>query len=469
MGFTDYKNIHHMLKEAMEFRPERVVYTWFTDSGTTESVSCYGFYIHVRQAAKALMSLDVGRDQKVGILANTCYNWVVSDFAATCIGACTVGIYQSNPAAECLYVLEHSDTVVLIVENEDQLSKIKEIKDQLPLLRKVILLNGRSGDLDWVISFDDFLDLGNNIGDDLLNIRIAEIKSSDIAGIVYTSGTTGPPKGAMLTHDNITFTAQSVAKSANFPEHSRTFLFLPLAHVFARAVVYAALYEGVNVCFSRSTDTILEDIKRASPDWFAAVPRVFEKIYSSVMGKAESSSGLKRSIFDWALKTGKEVSELKEQQKVLPGSLKFQYELASILVFNKLKKLLGGRVAWCVSGSAPLNVEVARFFHGAGVLILEGFGMTENSSFSNINREDGFRFGWVGPPGPGIEQKVSDDGQIMFRGRNVMKGYYKMPVETKETIDEDGWLLTGDVGVISDDNFLKITRASKGVDNNLMG
>jgi long-chain acyl-CoA synthetase len=286
-------------------------------------------------------------------------------------------------------------------------------------------------------------------------------KFHDVATIVYTSGTTGVPKGAMLTHDNITFTAQSVEKSVAWYPNDQVFLFLPLAHVFARTCVYTALLAGCTLTFNRSMDTLADDLKTAQPHWFPSVPRVYEKVQSKILNTAEAKGGLALKLFRWALDIGYRVSDFKLNHRPVPPAVAIQYKLANRLVFRKIKAALGGRVRWCISGASPLNPNVARFFHAAGILVVEGIGMTENTSFSNLNRYDNYRFGWVGPPGPGIDQRVAADGEVMFRGRNVMKGYYKMPEETAETITEDGWLKTGDLGEIDDKGFLRITGRKK--------
>ena len=377
------------------------------------------------------------------------------------IGAVTVGIYQSNLPKDCRYIIDHSDSVVVFCQDDAQLAKIMEVRDQIPAVRKVVLFTGNSQTDDWVIAWDDFLQLGNDIADAALDRRIESVTPEDPAGIVYTSGTTGVPKGAVLTHDNIAFTAQSVEASVDYREGDECFLFLPMAHVFARICVYTTLLTGSALTFARSLDTIVEDIGAARPHWFPSVPRIYEKVYSKVLGGAEAKGGAALKIFRWACDVGQQVSDCKLSRKPIPFFLNVKYGLATKLVFSKVQKALGGRIRWCISGAAPLNPEIAKFFHAAGILILEGIGMTENTSFTNINRIDNYRFGWVGPPGPGIEQKVDEDGEVMYRGRNVMKEYYKMPRETAETITEDDWLRTGDLGEIDKENFLRITGRKK--------
>ena len=461
MQVKDYPNVHAMLKETVERYSAQTAYKWFVDAGRTESVTWKQFYEQVKTVAKSLMALGVKKDDKVNIISYTCYPWVIADFGITSIGGSTVGIYQSNLPQDCKYIINHSDAVLVFAEDESQLKKLLEIRKEIPDIRKVVLFNGSYNADDWVISFDEFLELGKNIPDKTFYERVDAVTPQDTAGIVYTSGTTGVPKGAVLTHDNITFTAQSVRESTDIRDDDEVFIFLPLAHVFARTCVYATLLTGRPTTFTRSMATVIDDIKVARPHWFASVPRIYEKVYSKVVSGAEAKGGPTLKIFRWACEIGNQVSDYQLKKQPIPFLTKLQYQLATKLVFSKIKEALGGRLRWCISGAAPLNPTIGKFFHAAGILVLEGIGMTENTSFTNLNRYNDYRFGWVGPPGPGIEQKTSEEGEVMYRGRNVMKEYYKMPAETAETITEDGWQYTGDLGEIDSENFLKITGRKK--------
>lgn len=461
MPIKNYRNIHEMLKETVDRCHDLPAYTWFPEVGRQESVTWGEFYGQLKQASKSLIALGVEKDDRVNILSYTCYPWILIDLAATAIGACTVGIYQTLLAKDVAYIVNHSDAVVVFAEDEIQFQKLLEVRKKIPKIRKVILFKGsRQGD-DWVITFDEFMQLGKDVPDSGFEKRTAVAAPQDVAGIVYTSGTTGIPKGAMLTHDNITFTAQSARESLDVKEGEATFLFLPLAHVFARVCVFATLLVGASTTLTRSMDTIVEDIKIAKPEWFASVPRVYEKVYSKVLSGAEAKGGLALKIFRWSCRVGDQISDHKLNKRPIPFGLNLKYKIASKLVFSKIQAALGGNVRWCISGAAPLSSYIGKFFHAAGILVLEGIGMTENTSFTNVNRYDNYRFGWVGLPGPGIEQKIAEDGEIMYRGRNVMKGYYKMPEETAETITKDGWLCTGDLGEIDSENFMRVTGRKK--------
>lgn len=459
--FRNFGNIHQMLIDTIDNAKEQPAYRWFGSDGELESVTWKEFYDQVRQVSASLIALGIQKGDKVNILSYSCYRWVLSDLALATIGTVSVGIYQTLPADDCKYIIDHSDAVLAFVQDEAQLEKMRRIQNDIPNVRQVVLFSGHDPDDDWVLGWEEFLHLGKDISADQIDRMAAAVAADDIASIVYTSGTTGIPKGVMLTHDNVTFTAQSVEKSVYWKPGDHVFLFLPLAHIFAKTAVFTTLLSGCTLTFSRSIDSIASDLMTAKPHWFPSVPRIFEKVHSKIEGQAKAKGGAALKIFNWAVQVGLRVGDCKLERRSIPPLLALKYKLATRLVFRKIQKALGGRVRWCISGAAPLNPEIGRFFHAAGILIVEGIGMTENTSFSNLNRFDNYRFGWVGPPGPGIEQKVSADGEVWFRGRNVMKGYYKMPEDTAATITEDGWLKTGDLGEIDAEDFLKITGRQK--------
>lgn len=463
MSAKNYENFHEMLCETIDRCGPENAFRWFDSAGAATTINWQTFYQEVKAVSKSLIALGVKRTDKIDILSYTCYRWVLTDVANMCIGAATVGIYQSNLPADCEYIINHSDGVLVFAENLVQLEKLLLIKKDIPDVKKVILFNDEAPDNDWIITFDEFLKLGTDVDDKEFNDRLGEVSADDTAGIVYTSGTTGVPKGVVLTHDNITFTSQSIENSGEFYDGEDMFVFLPLAHVFARTCCNAAIKLGNCTSFARSIGTINEDFILASPHWFISVPRVFEKIHTKILAGVASKGAATQKLFNWACDVGAEISECKVAKRPIPLLLNLKYKLATKLVFSKVNDALGGRVKWCISGAAPLNPEIARFFHAAGLLILEGLGMTENCSFSNVNRPDNYQFGVVGPPGKWVTQQLGEDGEVLFKGRNVMKEYYKMPEETAATFTEDGWLRTGDIGTIDEDNFLKITDRKKDI------
>ncbi|WDP84903.1 MAG: long-chain fatty acid--CoA ligase [Desulfobacter sp.] len=461
MQFKDYANFHQMLSETVDQYAKSPAYRWFDENGKASSVTWQEFYDQVKSVSKSLIALGLDHGDKVNILSYTCYRWVLTDVGNMSVGVGTVGIYQSNLPQDCQYIINHSDAVLVFAENLDQLDKLLEIRQEIPNIRKVILFNGEYKNDDWVITYDEFLDLGKGIDEGVFQARTQKVTAKDTAGLVYTSGTTGVPKGVVLTHDNLTYTCQSVYQSGKFFDGEDMFLFLPLAHVFARTCCYTGVRTGNRTSFARSINTLLNDFGLASPHWFISVPKVFEKIHTKIISGVEAKGGLALKLFNWVCAVGAEVSQLKVAKKPIPAGLSLKYKIANKLIFSKIQNALGGNVKWCISGAAPLNPEIARFFHGAGLLILEGLGMTENTSFSNVNRIDDYDFGVVGPPGAGIFHKITDDGEVLFKGRNVMKEYYKMPDETQDNFTEDGWLKTGDLGSIDKNNVLKITGRKK--------
>jgi long-chain acyl-CoA synthetase len=463
MSFKDYTNFHEMLIETIDKYGQDQAYRWFDDEGKATSISWQEFYDQVKAVSKSLIALGVRKEDKVNILSYTCYRWVLTDAANMSMGIGTVGIYQSNLPGDCEYIINHSDGVLVFAEDLVQLEKLVEIRNNIPNIKKVILLNGEANGDDWVITYEQFLALGKDIDDSAFTERVAQVTAEDTAGIVYTSGTTGVPKGVVLTHDNITFTTQSVQQSGDFRDGEEMLVFLPLAHVFARTCCYTAIKIGNRTSFARSIDTLVDDFSLASPHWFISVPRVFEKIHTKIIAGVQAKGGAVEKLFHWACEVGAEVSICKVKKQPIPLALRLKYSLATRLIFSKIHKSLGGKVKWCISGAAPLNTDIARFFHAAGILILEGVGMTENTSFSNVNRPDSYDFGVVGPPGVGISHKTDENGQVLYLGRNVMKEYYKMPEETADTFTEDGWLKTGDVGTIDGNNVLKITDRIKDI------
>ena len=462
MEFKDFTSVHDMLSHTVDRYPDKDAYRTILEDGSMESINWTEFLGQVRDVGKSLIALGVGKDDKVNILSYSCYRWVLADVATASIGSVTVGIYHSLLAKDIGYIVKHSDATLVFAEDPGQAAKLVDIRDQIPEIRKVVLFKGTPppGD-DWVITFEDFLDLGKDVADEILDTRIADVESTDVAAIVYTSGTTGVPKGAVLTHDNITFTAQSVFGSAKIYPDDTALVFLPLAHIFARTCVFTALFSGCNATFARAIDTIGEDFKTARPHWFPSVPRIYEKVHAKILSGAQAKGGVALKLFNWACGVGDRVSDHLLAKEPIPFMTRAQYALATKLVFSKVQAALGGRVRWCIAGAAPLDPSIGKFFHAAGVLILEGIGMTENTSFTNVNREDNYRFGWVGPTGPGIEQKTGDDGEVLYRGRNVMREYYKMPADTAETLTSDGWQHTGDLGEIDDVGFLRITGRKK--------
>lgn len=456
------KSIYELFKNVCDKNPGKVAYRYKKD-GEWISVTWKQNQETCKNISKGLMALGVGKDDKVNILCSPRLEWIQVDMATVSTGAVIVGIYASNLADDCAYVINHSDAAVLFVENQKQLDKIALVRGDLPDLKHIVMIDGTPAGMDGVMTWEEFLGGGKNVADEEFLARASELQPGDVASLVYTSGTTGVPRGAMLTHENLVFTSWSALESLTIQPHFENFLYLPLSHVFARIIVYVCLRAALTVNIGESRDKIVENMQEVKPHFFATAPRLYEKAYVGIMSKSLDSGGIKHKIFKWALEVGYRVSKLQQQNKPVKGALAAKHKVAQKLVFSKIQTLLGGRLVFAVSGAAPLNKSIAEFFHACGVLVLEGIGMTENTSFSNVNRFDHNKFGTVGPPGPEIEQKIAPDGEVLFRGKNVMLGYYKDPEETAEAIDKDGWLHTGDIGEIDEDGFLRITDRKKDI------
>jgi len=410
----------------------------------------------VDEIANGLLSLGIGKDDAAGILGRTNVEWVLFDYALGSIGVIGAGIYPSLPPRDCAYILDHSDAVAVLVENDEQRAKIDAERDNLPKLRHVF-------------SFDDLDDLrakgrkfaGEN--PDALERARAEVGEDDLFTYIYTSGTTGPPKACMISHRNYYSMVGAVDDVPSFigPD-DLILLYLPLAHNFGRCLHLLAGYVGCSIAFCPDALRVGEVATDVKPTVLPSVPRVFEKVHTAVLASFDEATGVKRTLIDWALRVGERVSAKEQAGGTVPAWLAVQHRIADKLVYSKIKAKLGGRLRLPISGGAPLAKEIAEFFHTIDILICEGYGQTECTTASNVNMPGRFRFGTVGPAIPGIEVKTAGDGEVLIRGPNVFGGYYKDEAATREVLDEDGWLRTGDVGSI-EDGFLAITDRKKDI------
>ena len=410
----------------------------------------------VEEIANGLLALGVGKGDAFGILGRTKLEWVLFDFALGSIGAIGAGIYPSLPAKDCAYILDHADAVGVLVEDDEQLAKIEAEQAKLPKLGHVLTF----GDLEELRARGREHALSQPVALEQARNAIAE---DDLFTYIYTSGTTGPPKACMITHRNY---YEMVAAVDNVPEFIGAddviLLYLPLAHNFGRCLHLLAAYVGCTIAFCPDPLRVAEVAPAVKPTVLPSVPRVYEKVHTAVQASFDEATGAKRRLIDWALEVGKRVSELKQQGKPVPVGLAFQHRLADKLVYSKVKAKLGGRLRLPISGGAPLAKEIAEFFHVIGLLIIEGYGQTECTTASNVNMPTHFRFGTVGPAVPGVEVRVAEDGEILVRGPNVFAGYYKDEEATREVLDDDGWLHTGDIGHL-DNGFLTITDRKKDI------
>jgi long-chain acyl-CoA synthetase len=414
----------------------------------------------VRRLALGLIELGIEQGDKVSILANTRPEWTYFDFAALSVGAVVVPIYQTNSPDECQYVLENSDSKAVVVEDDEQLAKIEQIRDRVPKLDQIIRMTGDGGN---AISMDELIEAGSRRSDSDWEQRWQSVTSDDICTLIYTSGTTGPPKGCVISHGNYRSMVTMALDESVLDRNTTTYLFLPLAHSFALLIQFLSFDLGGNIAYwERDPLKIVPNLVEVKPEYFPSVPRIFEKIYTAATSEIEKSGGLKRLVFNWAIGVGKKVRERERAGKPIGWLLRKQYEIADRQVLSKIRALFGGRIKNCVTGAAPINPEILRFFDAAGVLVLEGWGMTETSTAATVARPDAFKFGKVGKAFKGCEIKIADDGEILVRGPNVFQGYYKNEEATRETL-EDGWLHTGDLGELDTDGYLSITGRKKDI------
>jgi long-chain acyl-CoA synthetase len=414
----------------------------------------------VRPLSLGLMQLGIERGDKVAILSNTRPEWSYFDFAALTAGATVVPIYQTNSPEECRYVLENSDARVVVVEDDEQLEKVRNVRSSLPKLEHVIRMTGSSDD---AISMDELIERGSRRSESEWEERWRSVTPQDICTFIYTSGTTGPPKGCVISHGNYRAMCDMAEEQSVLVGGRTTYLYLPLAHSFALLIQLLSFDIGGTLAYwERDPLKIVPNLGEVKPHYFPSVPRIFEKIHTAASGKAEKAGGPQKRIFWWAIGVGEKVRELERRGREPGVLLKAQHALADRLVLANIRNLFGGRIVEAVTGAAPINPDILRFFDAAGVLVLEGWGMTETSTAATISRPDDFRFGTIGKPFAGCEIKIADDGEILVKGPNVFQGYYKNEDATKETL-VDGWLHTGDVGEIDADGYIKITGRKKDI------
>ena len=389
---------------------------------------------------KGLLARGVRHGDAVVVLARTRLEWLLLDWAIMSIGAVVVGLYPTNTAAECEYIVGHAEAVLAFVENEEQYEKLASVFSG-PIVR-----------------FDEIQALeaeGRSYGGPPAD----PVAEDDVATLIYTSGTTGPPKGVVLTHRNLVAAASRATSSTN--EDDVVLLFLPMAHSFARIAHQGSAYNGATVSLVSDVARVPEALQRTRPTFLPAVPRVYEKVHANTLGEIERTGGLRRRIGLWALDIGARTSRARREGAPVGGVLAVQERLAERLVFAKVRERLGGRLRLGISGAAPLSTEVMEFFHALGVPVVEGYGLTETASSATVNEPDDFRIGTVGRPVDGAEIRLADDGEILVRSDSVFAGYYKEPEATAAVLTDDGWLRTGDVGEVDAEGFLRITDRKK--------
>ncbi|GAA1429570.1 AMP-dependent synthetase/ligase [Streptomyces thermospinosisporus] len=425
----------------------------------------------VNAIAAGLIELGVRPEERVALASATRVEWILADLGILCAGAATTTIYPQTNAEESAYILADSGSKVLIAENAEQVAKAVEKRAELPELTRVVVIDpaGVQTD-DWVITLADLENRGAarlEKGAELIKERVSAITKDQLATLIYTSGTTGRPKGVRLPHDNWAYMAKAIAATGLVHSDDVQYLWLPLAHVFGKVLTSGQIEVGHVTAVDGRVDKIVENLPVVQPTYMAAVPRIFEKVYNGVAAKAKAGGPAKYKIFQWAAGVAREYAQITQDNfrrtgtASAPTGLKIKHALADKLVYAKIREAFGGRLRACVSGSAALAPEIGYFFSGAGIHILEGYGLTESSAASFVNPGEAYRTGTVGKPLPGTEVRIADDGEILLRGPGIMEGYHNLPDKTAEVLEPDGWLHTGDIGELSPDGYLRITDRKK--------
>jgi long-chain acyl-CoA synthetase len=416
--------------------------------------------VAVREIAGGLIALGLGRGDRVGILSDTLPEWTLVDLGATSAATTVVPVYHTNSPSECRYVLAHADVKAVFCENAEQVAKIDKVRAELPGLEHVIAIEGAP---EGTATLAELRELGRGVDPERIDEAIASVEPDDLATVIYTSGTTGPPKGCMVTHANWTATIRMYEERLELAAGDPVviFLFLPLAHSLARITQFVSLDVGGTIAYwSRSRDDLLDDIVATRPTHIPSVPRVFEKIHAKALEAAEDSGFVQRRIFDWAVQTGR-AARAAERAGARPGlALRAGMTVADRLVLGKVRGLFGPDIRLALTGAAPVSRAILEFFDACGVLVVEGYGMTETCAAATLNTPREVRFGTVGRPLPGVEVRIAADGEVLMRGPNLFIGYHKDPEATAETFEGD-WLRSGDLGVVDPDGYVSITGRKK--------
>lgn len=418
----------------------------------------------VRAIANGLLGAGLKREQRCVVLSETCVEWILADFAIQCAGGATTTIYPQAADGEVAFIVADCEAVLAFVDGPEQADRLRRLRSQLPTLARVVVFRGQGSEDGWVLSLAEFERRGGEHGaahPEAYGEAHRSVVPTQLATLMYTSGTTGRPKGVMLAHDAWVYEAEAIDALGFMNPADVQLLWLPLAHVFAKVLQLTFVRLGIPTVVDGSAEDLVDNLKETRPTWFAGVPRTFEKAMEAIVHQAESGGRVRRRLFRWALELGRRQSALSRSGRGPGPLLAARLAIADRLVFREVRERFGGRIRFMISGGAPLPSEVAEFFHALGVLILEGYGLTESSAASCVNRLDDWRFGTVGPPLPGCEVKIAQDGEVLLRSRGVMQGYWRLPAETAACLADDGFLRTGDIGRILQTGHLQITGRKK--------
>lgn len=417
----------------------------------------------VTRLAAGLVSLGIQPEERVAIASGTRVEWILADLAIVAAGAATTTVYPSTMSDDVAYILADSDSRIVFAEDDEQVAKLREKHSELPSIVKVVVFEGTT-DGDWVIGFDDLEALGEAYLEQnptIVQDRVAATKPDSLATLIYTSGTTGRPKGVRLSHDGWTYEGAVILSGGFLSEDDLQFLWLPMAHSFGKVLLSTQIAIGFPTAIDGRVPKIVDNLAVIKPTFMGAAPRIFEKAYGRIVGMAEAEGGVKLKIFRWAESVGIEHSRAVRAGKPVSPVLKAKFAVADKLVFSKVRDRFGGRVRFFISGAAALSPEIAEWFHAAGVLILEGYGLTETSAGAFVNQPGSFKLGSVGTPFPGSEARIAEDGEVLIKGPHIMQGYHNLDAESASSLTPEGWLHTGDEGRIDEDGFLFITGRKK--------
>jgi long-chain acyl-CoA synthetase len=458
-----FDSIPRRLFEQARNRPEAPAF--YSKSGGVYRPMRYREYASVvRRAAKALRALGISPGKASCVLGFNRAEWVIFHVATMTAGGAAAGIYTSSSAEEVAYIVSHAEAPVVLIENPTQYEKLKRESDKLPLLKTIVLMQGAAkieGD-PRVLTWDEFLAKGDDLKDSLIDESIDALEPTGLASLIYTSGTTGPPKGVMLSHRNVAWTASCARQLSDAGPEDRLLSYLPLAHIAEQMfTIHCAITTGYTVYFAEALEKVPDNLKEVQPTYFFGVPRIWEKFHAGISAKMAQAKGAKKLIAERALAVGLAHAQVQNRGEEPGVLLKAQHRLFDKLVYSKVKAAIGlAQARTCVSGAAPIAKEVLEFFAGIDLPIREVYGQSEGTGPSTFNRAGKTKFGTVGPPIPGDEVKIAEDGEVLVKGPNVFLGYYKDPEATAETL-KDGWLHSGDLGALDADGFLTITGRKK--------
>ena len=461
---TNLETTLHRLHENARQRPADAAYYVKAD-GAWKPTSWADHLAEVRRAARALVALGLQPGQAVGILGFNRPEWVVFDLAGMLAGGAAAGIYVTSSPEDVEYVLGHCAAGIVLVENEEQWEKVRQVRAHLPGLRHVVLMRGcKVDDPDgpMVLDWDSFLARGDSVPDSEIDSRLAGLRGDQMATLIYTSGTMGPPKGVMLSHHNLAWTSQGALGVGSLSSRDSTLSYLPLSHVAEQIFsLHAPIWGGYPVYFAEAVTKVADNLKEIQPTIVFGVPRVWERFHEAVRAKLGAETGLKAKILAWAQGVGRRVVDLRNRGQEPGGALAFQYRLAKRLVFSKVKPLLGlANARLCFCGGAPVSKEIPEFFAGLDVTIYEVYGQSEDCGPTTFNRPGANKLGTAGPPWPGLEIRIAEDNEVLVKGPNVFLGYLNDPQATAEAL-EGGWLHSGDLGQLDEDGYLTLIGRKK--------